>query len=148
MKLPDFSVDVRYGGRPSVHWQDADRRYHFWLDARGRPADDVLHSNPIVPSKTYGRGEHRALKQSTKKWSDIVAAIVQKIEAEGMVAAAVAAEAERQKTDAEKRQHEIDMDRLRRLTVALAKLPKDVRTAVEMLPPQVRTSFVFDIEST
>jgi hypothetical protein len=80
LKLPDdFHVDCCFASGASAHWSDADRRYHFWLNDDSMPQNDVLHSNPLVPSKQYGVNEHRALSMSAKKWAPLVAAMLDKI---------------------------------------------------------------------
>lgn len=145
MKIPGFTVCAEYGSA-SVHWQDETRKYHFWLRDDGTPSDDVLHSNPIVPSKQYGVNEHRSLDMTAKRWAPLIAAIMAKIAADDLLNKARAAHHAKLKADAEERQRAIDADRLKRLSVAVRHLPPTLNLSIEALPDDVRARFVAALE--
>lgn len=77
--------------RPAILWTIGDRRFHVWLEkAYGQP-EDVVHSNPITPTKTR-LNTHRALDRTSKTQSEIWAEVWAIVERDDLLTKAHAAE--------------------------------------------------------
>lgn len=148
MKLPDFEVQAQDGFGFSVGWQDATRRYHFWITKQGKPKDDILHSNPLDPTfAPYGPSGHRALDLTAKKWAPTVEAILQKIGDDDLIAKALAARAAKLKAEDEERQRKINAERIERLSRAVALLPAALQQAFAVLPESTLLDFATAYEA-
>jgi hypothetical protein len=142
-KLPEFRVDAVLHATVSVHWQDASRRYHVWINDAGGLCDETLHSNPIDPP---GIGQHRALDATSKKWAPLVEAILARVKADDLVAKARAAAKEKAQREAEDRQRATNEKRLARLAAACAHLPLEIDNAIAALPESDRLAFVVSLD--
>jgi hypothetical protein len=142
IKLPEFEVRCEVHGDPFVTWQDASRKYHIWLTEAGDRQSDILHSNPIEPSKRWNANEHRALDATAKKWAPLVAAILAKIKADDLVSKARAAAHEKAQREADERRRQASEKALAVLAEACAFLPRDLADAITARPDLERLAFV------
>jgi hypothetical protein len=142
MQTPDFTVKGHGYNRVAVGWQDATRRYHFWISGDGQPHDDVIHSNPIEKPKGTRIDPHRALSKKAKKWAPLVDAIMAKVRADNLAARACEAAEAKEIADRDARLRKAHQDELARLDGALAHLPANAATTIRSLPEAVRLAFL------
>ncbi len=145
MKLPEFEIASHgpYSDRLSVHWKDAERKYHIWLDAAGTLCDDILHSNPIVETtERYGRSGHKALDQKAKKWSPVIEAILKKVKEDDLVAKAWAERDAKVKAEQDERQRQANKKNLEALFYAIQHLPPELAKAINALPEGQKLLFI------
>lgn len=141
MKTPDFEV-TQHGMGVAVGWEDAERRYHFWLDeTSGLPQGDTLHSNLKVKPEKYGDHGHRKMSLAAKRWEPIVAAMIEKIRASGLVAKAREKAEAKKQADAAERVREANVRHLARLESALRHLPAAERNMIRVLPEATKIAF-------
>lgn len=147
MRTPDFEVDAKSFG-PSVHWEDADRRYHFWLDDAGNPRGDTLHSNLKVRPKKFGDHGHSKMSLSAKRWAPVVSAIIEKIKADDLVAKARARAEYQERAQEADRIKKLNDDALACLDRAATVLPDEASNMIRGLPEHMRLRFVNMIQSS
>lgn len=147
LKLPELEVHCHAYSSTSVHWQAGDRRYHIWINDAGELTDEILHSNPIVPSKKYGVNEHRSLDATSKKWAPLVEAILARVKADDLVGKARAAAKEKARLEAEEVRRQANERALAVLAKACALLPRDLANAIAALPEADRLAFVATLEN-
>lgn len=147
MRIPEFHVDVKSFG-PSVHWEDEERRYHFWLDDAGKPKGNTLHSNLKVKPEKYGDSGHRKMSLTAQRWWPVVSAMLEKIAADDLVAKARAREEASERTREAARIKKLNDEALAGLARALVLLPADVDQMIRDLPEAVRLQFVFSIQQS
>lgn len=145
MRTPEFEVDAKGYGL-SVHWEDAERRYHFWLNGDGTLKGDVLHSNLKIKPQKYGDHGHRKMSLAAKRWAPIVEEMMRQIAEDDLIARAIErAETEENnaKAEAARVAREAALARLHRASLHL---PEVVRDTLRGLPEDVRFAFVSSLD--
>jgi len=149
--IPDFSVQVNTPcSDPYVEWRDGDRKYHFWMNRDGSRNSDFLHSNliePRVDGPRRGRDGHRGLDATAKKWAPLIAAIMDKVASEDLVAKAYQRAESKDAAAAAARDAEIRAKRLARLARAAAALPAPIAEHLGNLPDDAKAEFVRALEA-
>lgn len=125
--LPEFTVDTTGGAMIAVHWSDDVARYHMWLDHKTNftTGQGVVYKNPPLGVERGSPADFstRRLDATSKTWAPVVAAMLEKINAEQMVAKAIEARDQRElreKVDAQAKRAETIRNGLRTLAAETA----------------------------